>query len=212
MTTTRPAVRYQRCRIRGRQKEFGDATACPVHHAAIIDEGAVACGRIFFKERQAGAVCAADCGAIVNEGAVACGRISFKERQAGGSPPGGAAVVREGGEASGGRVVSENYVSEEFGSMRNEILDDPRIVHDTRTAKGEHSSRPVAGYDCVCGGGRVKMMLLTSVLLEIETSMVLERPNVAMSAGPLGTPIGVQLAAVFQSPEVGSRSHWALIA
>src|SRR5437773_8760484 len=50
-------------------------------------------------------------------------------------PPGGAAVVREGGEASGGRVVSENYVSEEFGSMRNEILDDPRIVHDTRTAK-----------------------------------------------------------------------------
>jgi hypothetical protein len=29
---------------------------------------------------------------------------------------------------------------------------------------------------------------------------------------PLGTPSGVQLAAVFQSPEMGSRSHWALIA
>jgi hypothetical protein len=33
-----------------------------------------------------------------------------------------------------------------------------------------------------------------------------------VSAGPLGTPFGVQLAAVFQSPEMGSRSHWVLIA
>ena len=56
------------------------------------------------------------------------------------------------------------------------------------------------------------MMLLTSVFAEIETSVVCERPNVAISIGPLGTPIGVQLAAVFQSPEIGSRSHWVLIA
>ena len=58
----------------------------------------------------------------------------------------------------------------------------------------------------------VNMMALTSVFAEIETSAVFERPNVAISAGPLGTAIGVQLAAVFQSPEMGSRSHWALIA
>jgi hypothetical protein len=57
-----------------------------------------------------------------------------------------------------------------------------------------------------------KMMLSTVVILEVETSVVWEKPNVAVSAGPLGTPIGVQLAAVFQSPETGSRSHWALIA
>src|SRR5262245_49873895 len=55
-------------------------------------------------------------------------------------------------------------------------------------------------------------MPLTSVSSEIETSVVCERPKVAISAGPLGTSSGVQLAAVFQSPEIGSRSHWALIA
>jgi len=58
----------------------------------------------------------------------------------------------------------------------------------------------------------VKVMPLTSVFAEIETLVVFDRANVAMSAGPLGTPIGVQLAAVFQSPEIGSRSHWALTA
>src|SRR4026207_1687760 len=56
------------------------------------------------------------------------------------------------------------------------------------------------------------MMPLTSGFAEIEPSVVFERPNVAVSAGPLGTSFGVQLAAVFQSPEMGSRSHWALIA
>src|SRR5439155_24942981 len=55
-------------------------------------------------------------------------------------------------------------------------------------------------------------MPLTSVFAEIETLVVFERANVAISAGPLGTPFGVQLAAIFQSPEMGSRSHWALIA
>jgi hypothetical protein len=49
----------------------------------------------------------------------------------------------------------------------------------------------------------VKMMLLTSVFAETETSVVCERPNLAISAGPFGTPIGVQLAGVFQSPEGG---------
>ena len=58
----------------------------------------------------------------------------------------------------------------------------------------------------------VKVMPLTSVFAEMDTSVVFERPNIAMSAGPLGTSIGVQLAAVFQSPEMGSRSHCAVIA
>jgi len=56
----------------------------------------------------------------------------------------------------------------------------------------------------------VKVMVLTSVFAEMETLVVFERPKVAISAGPLGTVIGVQLAAVFQSPEAGSRSHCAL--
>jgi hypothetical protein len=68
----------------------------------------------------------------------------------------------------------------------------------------------VMKYGFVAAG--VKMMPLTSVSSEIETAVVLERPNVAVSAAPLGTPFGVHLAAVFQSPEIGSRSHWALIA
>ena len=53
-------------------------------------------------------------------------------------------------------------------------------------------------------------MPLTSVFAEIETLVVFETANVAISAGPLGTVIGVQLAAVFQSPEPGLRSHVAL--
>ena len=44
----------------------------------------------------------------------------------------------------------------------------------------------------------------------METSVVFERAKVAISAGPLGTVAGVQLPAVFQSPEVGLRSHVAL--
>ena len=58
----------------------------------------------------------------------------------------------------------------------------------------------------------VNVMALTSVSADIETLVVLERPNVAVSAAPLGIPIGVQLAAVFQSPEPGLRSHVALLA
>src|SRR5262245_47838670 len=54
-------------------------------------------------------------------------------------------------------------------------------------------------------------MPFTSVFAEIDTSVVFERPKVAVSAGPLGISFGVQLAAVFQSPDIGSRSHWALI-
>jgi len=44
----------------------------------------------------------------------------------------------------------------------------------------------------------------------METSVVFERSNVAVSADPLGTVAGVQLMAVFQSPEEGLRSHVAL--
>jgi hypothetical protein len=53
-------------------------------------------------------------------------------------------------------------------------------------------------------------MPLTSVFTEMETLVVFERANVAISAGPFGTIIGVQLAAVFQVPEPGLRSHVAL--
>src|SRR6266487_2175675 len=51
----------------------------------------------------------------------------------------------------------------------------------------------------------------TTVSFDIEMSVVLERPKVAVSAGPLGTPF-VQLSTVFQSPEMGSIAHWVLIA
>jgi hypothetical protein len=53
-------------------------------------------------------------------------------------------------------------------------------------------------------------MLLTSVFAEIETSVVFERPNVATSFEQLGTTSGVQFTGVFQSPEIGSRFHWAM--
>ena len=55
-------------------------------------------------------------------------------------------------------------------------------------------------------------MPLTSVFAEIETLVVFERAKVAISAGPFGIVIGVQLAAVFQVPEPGLRSHVALLA
>ena len=56
----------------------------------------------------------------------------------------------------------------------------------------------------------VNLMPLTSVFAEIETLVVLERAKVAVSVDPLGTVAGVQLAAVFQSPEPGLRSHSAV--
>lgn len=56
----------------------------------------------------------------------------------------------------------------------------------------------------------LKTMLLASVLAERKTPVVFEMSNVAVSAGPLGTVFGVQLAAVFQSPLVGSSCQVAL--
>ena len=55
-----------------------------------------------------------------------------------------------------------------------------------------------------------KVIPSTIVFSELETVVVLESANVAVSAGPLGTVIGVQFAAVLQSPEVGFRSHVGL--
>ena len=50
-------------------------------------------------------------------------------------------------------------------------------------------------------------MPLTSVMAERETLVVLEKANVAVSEGPLGTVAGIQLRAVFQSPLAGFRSR-----
>lgn len=46
-------------------------------------------------------------------------------------------------------------------------------------------------------------MPLTSVFAEMATCVLFERAKVAVSADPFGTVIGIQLAAVFQSPEWG---------
>jgi hypothetical protein len=54
-------------------------------------------------------------------------------------------------------------------------------------------------------------MPFTLVFAEIETLVVFDRAKVAVNK-KLGTVAGVQFTAVFQSPEMGSRSHWALIA
>ena len=53
-------------------------------------------------------------------------------------------------------------------------------------------------------------MPFTSVFAEIDTPVVLEVANVAVSPEPFGTVIGVQFAAVFQSPLPGLKSHCAL--
>ena len=59
----------------------------------------------------------------------------------------------------------------------------------------------------------LKTISATSVkLVERATSVLLERPNVATSAGPLGMVCGVQFAAVFQSPLVGFSFQVALSA
>ena len=56
----------------------------------------------------------------------------------------------------------------------------------------------------------VNVMPFTSVFVEIATSLVFDKPNVATSADPLGTVAGLQFVTVFQSPEAGLRSHIAL--
>ena len=52
-----------------------------------------------------------------------------------------------------------------------------------------------------------KVIPSTVVFAETEMVVVFERAKVAVSANPLGTVAGVQFVAVFQSPEVGLRSH-----
>jgi hypothetical protein len=56
----------------------------------------------------------------------------------------------------------------------------------------------------------LKTIPSTSTGAERETSVIFEASNVAVSSGPLGTVLGVQLAAVFQSPLVGLRFQVAL--
>jgi len=51
---------------------------------------------------------------------------------------------------------------------------------------------------------------LTSVLAEIERSVVLDKSKKAVSDAPLGTVAGLQFVLVFQSPERGLRFHVAL--
>ena len=53
-------------------------------------------------------------------------------------------------------------------------------------------------------------MLPRDVAAEVGIAVRFETPNVAISANPLGTVAGFQLAAVFQSPLVGLRFHVAL--
>ena len=47
---------------------------------------------------------------------------------------------------------------------------------------------------------------LTSVLAEIERSVVLDKSKKAVSDAPLGTVAGLQFVLVFQSPERGYAS------
>ena len=55
------------------------------------------------------------------------------------------------------------------------------------------------------------MIAFTVVTVDlVNTSVVFERPKVAMSVEALGTVIGVQFVAVFQSPEAGLWFHVAL--
>src|SRR4029077_20748886 len=56
----------------------------------------------------------------------------------------------------------------------------------------------------------VNVTPLTSVFSEIERAVVLDKSKKAVSDGPFGTVVGIQLAPVFQSPEPGLRAHIAL--
>lgn len=57
-----------------------------------------------------------------------------------------------------------------------------------------------------------KTISLTSVSLDIETTLWLLVSNMATSFGPLGTIIGDQFAASFQSPDSGLVDHVAVVA
>jgi hypothetical protein len=59
-------------------------------------------------------------------------------------------------------------------------------------------------------GNELKMISLTSVSAEIKTWVMEEDSKVAVSAGPSGTVMGAQLAALFQLPSPGEVSHVAL--
>src|SRR5258707_996693 len=58
----------------------------------------------------------------------------------------------------------------------------------------------------------LKIIWFTSVFADGERLVVADEPNVAVSLGPLGTAVGVQLSIVFQSPVIGTALHVALSA
>src|SRR2546430_12539658 len=73
------------------------------------------------------------------------------------------------------------------------------------------STRRHTIFDCdwssdVCSSDLTSMLPPNPTRMEVP----LERPKVAVSAGPLGMVGGVQLAAILQSPLVGLRFHVAL--
>ena len=80
----------------------------------------------------------------------------------------------------------------------DEFLRDPGIIYDAPPLMVSSVPTPVLIAKALAP--ELNAMLFTSVLVESETSVVLETSKVAVSDGPFGTVAGVQLAAVFQLP------------
>ena len=91
------------------------------------------------------------------------------------------------------------------GGSSRKCLRGPRIIRSARAANGEREA--VSGSNGVgIGRGVGKDDAVNLRVRRNGNGGGIQKPNVAMSAGPLGTPSGVQFTGVFQSPEMGSRS------
>ena len=127
-------------------------------------------------------------------------------------------VVRKDGGASCSRAVSEEFMKRLFPAPSTAVthfLQFPELfVMPTPLIVSVNpvTLAAMGGVGIRCRSGEQRDMSDLLWFAYIETLVILERPKVAVSAGPLGTPFGVQFPGVFQSPEMESRSHWVLIA
>ena len=94
-------------------------------------------------------------------------------------------------------------------AISHKMLRDPGVVCDTCAADGEHTV-PGLGLMVNALAPPVNTMLLISMDPVTATAVVLETPKVAISFGPFGTVVGVQLAGLLQSLSTGSAFHVAL--
>ena len=118
------------------------------------------------------------------------------------------AEVGKGCPVPSSRIAVESYLSEIAGPTRSghEVLYGPGIVRDPCAADGEGQAWARSNSAGIRGRHSESYAVNLGVHRNRDI-LVIGKSQSRCVADPFGTVIGVQLAAVFQLPELGLRSH-----